>query len=131
MEKNAEAWLDKGWFRKALAVLLMVHGVIHAVGPLATWGLVDFENIDGEPTVALSDGAADALGGVWIVALVLFVVAAIAVLLRRTWWAPVTLIGVAISQVLVVLFWQGAWRGTVANALILAAVWLARKNEQP
>lgn len=131
MEKNAEAWLDKGWFRKALAALLMVHGVIHAVGPLATWGLADFENIDGEPTVAMSDGAADALGGVWIVALVLFVVAGIAVLLRRTWWVLVTLVGVAISQVLVVLFWQGAWRGTVANALILAAVWLTRTNEQP
>ncbi len=126
MGEDTETWADKGLFRNALAALLVIHGLIHAVGPLATWGLVEFEDIDGEPTIGLSDGVADVLGVLWLVALVALVAAGVAVLLRRGWWRGVALIGVVISQVLVVLWWEGAWRGTIANALILAAIWNTR-----
>ncbi|MBN2177267.1 MAG: hypothetical protein JW722_06380 [Demequinaceae bacterium] len=129
MAERAEPLIERTWFRNALAALLIVHGVIHALGPLARWDLVEFEDIDGVPTVGISDTLADALGVVWLIALVLFVAAGIAVLLRRKWWVPVSLIGVAISQVLVVLWWEGAWRGTIANALVLAVVWATRTRD--
>jgi hypothetical protein len=128
MAESAVSMAERKWFRNALAALLIVHGVIHVLGPLATWDLVDFEDIDGMPTIGMSDTLADGLGVVWLISLVLFVAAGIAVLLRRKWWVPVSLVGVVISQVLIVLWWEGAWRGTIANALVLAAVWLARRD---
>jgi hypothetical protein len=131
MAERVGSLAERGWFRIALATLLIIHGVIHAIGPLATWGLVDFNDIDGEPSVAMPDTVADALGAAWLVALALFVVAGTAVLYRRGWWIPVALVGVAVSQVLIVLWWEGAWAGTIANALILVAVWASgrRKHE--
>jgi hypothetical protein len=98
---------------------------IHVIAPLILWDLAEFRDIDGEPTVAMSATSADAFGVVWLIVLVAFVVAGVAVLARRGWWVPVAAISVVASQVLIVLWWGGAWRGTIANALIAAAVWIA------
>jgi hypothetical protein len=125
MIQKVETVFEQGWSRIALAALLIVHGLIHAVAPLILWDLAEFRDIDGEPTVAMSTASADAFGVVWLVVLVAFVVAGAAVLARRGWWVPISLASVTLSQFLIVLWWGGAWRGTIANALIVAAVWIA------
>lgn len=124
MTGNTETMLDRRWFRVALAALLIVHGVIHIIAPMVLWGLAEFEDIDGEPTVAMSTTSADVLGAVWIVVLAAFVAAGMAVLARQGWWVPVALVSAVVSQLLIVLWWEGAWRGTIANVLIVAAVCL-------
>ncbi len=125
MIKKVEKVFEGGWSRIALATLLIVHGAIHVIAPLVLWDLAEFRDIDGEPTVAMSATSADAFGVAWIVVLVAFVAAGVAVLTRRAWWVPLTMVSVVVSQILIVLWWDGAWRGTIANALIVAAVWIA------
>jgi hypothetical protein len=131
---KVETMFERGWSRVALAALLIVHGAIHVIAPLVLWDLAEFRDIDGEPTVAMSATSADAFGVVWFVVLAAFVAAGVAVLARRGWWVPVSLVSVVVSQILIVLWWDGAWRGTIANALIVAAVWIAiceRRADRP
>lgn len=130
MTEDRTSFSERRWFRPALAALLIVHGVIHVIAPLVVWDLAEFEGIDGEPTVAMSAASVDALGVAWIVVLASFVVAAVAVLARRGWWMPVTLVSVVASQILIVLWWEGAWRGTIANVLVIAAAWIVLKEKR-
>jgi hypothetical protein len=130
MSSNPKPLTGRRWFRPALAALLIVHGVIHAIAPLVLWDLIDFRDVDGEPIVTMPAVLADALGAVWILVLALFVVAGFAVFARLRWWAPLTVVAVALSQALIVLWWDGAWRGTVANALILGAVWIDARDRR-
>jgi len=118
--------VDEGRLRIALAALLIVHGLIHVIGPLATWDLVDFQDIDGAPTVSIPATLEDVLTWFWFVALLLCVAAGVALLRRQGWWVPVALVSVVVSQTLIVVWWDGAGFGTIANALVLAAVWTTR-----
>ena len=54
-------------------------------------------------------------------------VAGVLVIARHPWWRALAVIGVVISQVAIVAWWEDASAGTVANLLIVAAVVLARR----
>ena len=110
------------WF---VGVLLIIHGIIHVLGPLDMWGIADIEELSGEPTFDIGSTTADSLAVAWLLAFVLLVTAGLAVLARRTWWRPVAIVGVVVSQFAIIVWWNDAAAGTLANVLIVVAVALS------
>jgi asparagine N-glycosylation enzyme membrane subunit Stt3 len=113
----------------AIAALLIVHGLIHAMGFAGAWNLAEFQGASRTPTnfvtTAPGSGATKALGLVWLVALVAFLLAAALLLNDSAAWRPAALVAAAISMVPVALWWQNAPMGAVANAIVLIAVVVA------
>lgn len=118
--------LRTGSMRLIVGILLIGHGLIHVLGPLEIWGLADVEALSGDPTVDLGSAAVQAFALAWLCALVTLGVAGIAVIARRPWWRALAIIGVVVSQVAIVAWWNDAAAGTVANVLIIATVMFAR-----
>jgi hypothetical protein len=117
----------------AIVVLLGVHGLIHAMGFVGTWGLAQFEGASQTPTNLITLGPDEPLvrlfAIVWLAALAGFLAAAFLLLTGSGSWRLVAVVAVAVSMVPVVLWWQNAPLGAVANALVLLAVFLAPKLE--
>lgn len=115
--------------RLGVGILLVGHGLIHALGPLDIWGITDIETLTGEPIIDFGPSATDALAGVWLLALVLFVASGLAVLMRRGWWRPVAVVGVVVSQFVIILWWNDAAAGTIPNLLIMGAILYAPRMQ--
>ena len=111
--------------RWPVGILLIGHALIHLMGPADTWGLADLEQLSGEPTIAVAGIATEVLAILWLLPLILLLAAGVAVLARRAWWRPLALIGAVTSQLAIILWWEDASAGTIANLLVVAAVVLA------
>lgn len=98
--------------RIAVAVLFVLHGVIHVFGFATAFGLADLVRLPVSPPV----------GVLWLVAALLCLAAAAALFLApRRWWA-VGAPAVAVSQAAIGTAWSDAGVGTVANVLLVVAV---------
>jgi hypothetical protein len=62
------------------------------------------------------------MGILWLIALILFLAAAIQLISHHDLWWITALAAVMLSQVLIILFWQDAKFGTIANIIILLSV---------
>lgn len=107
-----------------VVALLVLHGLIHVMGFLKEWHLAEIPALTDRTIVPLSDTMSGVLGVAWLVACVILLTAAVALVIRAEQWWGLALFGIALSQTLIVLWWNDARFGTVANALILAAVLL-------
>lgn len=100
--------------RAAVAVLFVLHGVIHLFGVVRGSGLAD--------VALLSVPISPLMGVLWLAATLLCVAAAAAVFLAPRWWWAVGIGAVVVSQVVIVSSWADAAVGTVANVVLLVAV---------
>ncbi len=62
------------------------------------------------------------MGMLWLIALLLFLAAGIQLISNHNLWWITALIGIILSQALIILVWQDAKFGTIANIIILLAV---------
>lgn len=118
-----------------LVTLLALHGLIHLMGVAGTWGLAGAEAQIGAPVIPLAGVSLGAAGVIWLAACLALLAAAPLRALDRRGWMVAAGVGVILSQVVVALWWPTAWRGTVANVVIVAAlVWelaLSRRTQRP
>ena len=119
--------------KMGITALLAIHGLIHGMGFVGTWGLAEFRGVSRVPTHLIharpEDGVVRVLAVVWLVALVLFVAAAVLLVGDRGAWRIMAVAATAISMLPIALWWAEAPMGAVANALVLVAVWLAPRLE--
>lgn len=99
--------------RILLIILLLLHGLIHFMGLARAFGA----QLDG-----FSDRVPRMQGLLWGMVGLFFMLAAIGVLRHGDRWWSWALPAVMLSQVLIVLHWQDARFGTLANVLVLLAV---------
>lgn len=93
-------------------ILLILHGLIHLLGFIKAFNLSTVE--------ALTLPITKFWGGIWLLAFLLFVVAAgLYVSQKNAWWL-LAIIGVFVSQVLILIYWKDAKFGSLANIIILA-----------
>jgi hypothetical protein len=107
-----------------IGVMLIGHGLIHAMGPVEIWGLADVQGLSGNTTLAVSNTAVQALALTWVAAMIVLVVAGIGALTDRSWWKGVALAGAILSQLVIAMWWSDAATGTVPNIIIAIAVLL-------
>ena len=97
----------------ALTFIMSLHGLIHIMGFVKAFEWSEVKEL----TLPISKP----LGIVWGIAFLLFGIAALLYHFKNNSWWWVSLIAVFISQILIILFWQDAKFGTIANVIILLA----------
>ncbi|MDX1674611.1 MAG: hypothetical protein R3314_07455, partial [Longimicrobiales bacterium] len=109
--------------RFVLPALLALHGVIHLLGFVKAFELAEVAELQ----LPVSPRA----GLLWLAAAILLVGSAAAVFLTpRLWWVP-ALVGVTLSQALIIGAWGDARFGTIANGILLVPILLAAVDLRP
>lgn len=94
-----------------LAILLLLHGAIHIIGFLKGFQLAKVSTL----TATISKP----MGIFWGITTMLFLVTLIGLLLKKEFWPYLAFVAIFFSQILLILYWQDAKYGTLANVLIL------------
>ena len=89
--------------RIVFSFVIFLHGLIHLLGFVEEWRL------------------SKAVGILWLIACLLFILSAVTYLSRREWWWMVAAIATVLSQILIIVYWKDARPGTIANFIILIA----------
>jgi len=97
-----------------LAVILLMHGLIHLMGFVKGFGLADIKEL----TLPISKSS----GFLWLLTTVLFLVTLLLFLLKRDNWWMVGSLAVVMSQILIFTAWHDARFGTLANVIVLIGV---------
>jgi len=105
--------------RIALTILLAFHGTIHLLGFVGWSRLAAVPGLSGRTLVSLSASGQRAYALVWLVATLVLLAAAALCAGRHAWWWATALLGVLLSQCLIVLAWDDARFGTIVNVLVL------------
>ncbi len=118
------------YVRWPLAVLLVAHGAIHALGFIWAFDLGEVEGLGGPSMIidGLDSGhpAILAFGILWLVAMVGFMIAGVGVALRTSWALPLAGAAAGISLVPTVVWWEDAWIGALFSGVILVAIGVTR-----
>jgi hypothetical protein len=115
--------------RIALAVLMLLHGIAHLPGFMASWRLAELKEMPYHTTVLagrveVGDTGIRFIGVLWLAAALAFVLIATSALMQRTGWAPAAT-AVAISSLLLsVLGLPDSRIGIAVNLAILTALLL-------
>lgn len=90
--------------------LIIVHGLIHLLGFSKAFNLGQ--------VAQLTKDISKPLGGLWLMATVLFLTSAVFYFLKKEEWMLIGVIAVVLSQILIFMVWQDAKFGTLANVII-------------
>lgn len=103
--------------RNLFAVIMLLHGVIHVLGFLNAF---EISWIDQSLfSTRYSDTSRKILGVIWLSTAIIFIIALVMYLLKSSQWWFFSLIAIAMSQILIFLFWKDARFGTLANLILL------------
>lgn len=108
-----------------LAVLMLLHGLIHLMGGVNELGWAKVSGLSGKTLFILPVPWHTFLGAAWLAVVLLFAISAIGVITGQAWWRTLAIVTALMSQVLILIWWPDAKAGTVANILVvLGAIWL-------
>jgi len=107
--------------RLIFAFIIFVHGLIHLLGFVKEWQFAKVSQLTGKTLISLSGNLSKTAGVLWLFTCILFIVSASAYLLKKDWWWMLVAVGVFISQMLIIIYWQDAKFGTITNIIILVA----------
>lgn len=112
-----------------LAALFVAHGSIHSLGFIWAFDLAEIPEL-GPPSLLVSDAERGdatliAFGMLWLVSMVAFLGAGLAVATGSRWWPRLAGMAAGFSLVPTIAWWDDAWRGALISLAILAVVGLA------
>ena len=117
---------DRGWVRIAVvaaAVVIAAHGLVHVMGVALLWKLGEpgqLRYADADP--APGSAAGYLMGGLWLAAAVLFVIAAVLLAAKQASWRIVALVATAVSAPVIGLASGQAIAGLVIDGVVLIGV---------
>ena len=127
--------------RWGLAIVLVMHGLGHAMFAMATWTQIDV-GFTASPWMLPGAVTPDSLVGrisavVWLLALVGFLIAAVGLVTNAAWWPGYAVGAAALSLAVLLLWWNTitpgsrGWAAFVDVAVLLALLgpWKARVLE--
>ena len=108
----------------ALAALFVIHGVAHLVGFVVPWHIATLEETPYKTTILngkidVGDAGIRAIGVLWLIAALAFMVCAIAVALQLQWWLWVAMAATLVSFDLTIMGWPESRIGVAVNVLIV------------
>jgi len=92
-------------------IIILIHGLIHLLGFLKAFLLAELNEI--------TNPVSKPMGLLWLLATLILVLAGVMIFLKNPLWWLIAIIGVLISQVLILIFWKDSLYGTLPNILIL------------
>ncbi len=96
------------------ASVIVIHGFIHLMGFVKAFQLAEVNQ--------LTQTIHKPVGLLWLISALLFITAVVIFLLNKDWWWMIAVPALVLSQVLIILYWQDAKFGTIANVIILAGI---------
>lgn len=108
--------------RILFAIIVFIHGLIHLMGFVKEWKLAPVTQLSGQTLLPLTGVGTKIAGALWLLACIGLLWAGVAFLLKKEIWWVVAAIALLLSQALIVLYWQDARAGTVANIILLIGV---------
>ncbi len=111
-----------------VAVVLLLHGLIHLMGFTAYWQLSEIKELPYKTTLLngrfdVGDAGIRVYGLIWLVMAAAFAVTAYGIATHQPWARPAALATVLISLLVTALDWQAAYAGVVINLVLLLAFW--------
>ena len=107
----------------AFAILLIGHGLIHFLGAAKAFGLADLPQ--------LTRPVSPVAGVLWFVAGLLFVLAALSLVLwPRVWWI-IAICAVVVSMTVIVPSWADAKFGALANGIVVVGILFGFLSDGP
>ena len=103
--------------RLALILLIGIHGIIHLFGFLEAFGFSEL-NVISEP-ISKTFGIASVL------TFIFFASASVLLIARSNYWWICGMLGVILSQVIIINFWDDAKFGTILNLIIFISAIIA------
>lgn len=97
--------------RTAFILLIGIHGLIHLMGFLKAFGIVEFQ--------AINTSISKPVGLCWLLAFLLFTVTTSLVFIRSDYWWAAGGLAVVVSQVLIFTLWSDTKYGTIMNGFLL------------
>ena len=107
-----------------ISALFVIHGVAHLVGFVVPWRITTLEETPYKTTILngkidVGDSGIRAIGLVWLVTALAFMVCAIAVAMQLQWWMWVAMAATLISFDLTIIGWPESRIGVAVNVLIV------------
>lgn len=103
-----------------LITIISLHAILHLIGFLSAFKLVEFKEIK-QPISKIT-------GLLWLFAFVLLAQGAISFAFDYSFWWLSALAGAILSQALIIMHWQMAKFGSIANLIVLLSALLAFVN---
>ncbi len=103
--------------RIALLIIILLHGLIHVMGFAKAFGFGKMQQL----TLPISK----ITGLLWLLTAIFFVMAAFMIWQHKQGWFLIAILAVMLSQTVIVMSWQDAKAGTLANIVILIAALLS------
>ena len=103
--------------RIAITILIAIHGIVHLFGFFKAFGISEL--------IAISQPISKTFGIVWLLSFVLFAITIVLINAQSNDWWIIGIIGVVLSQFLIIHYWSDAKFGTILNLIILVSIVLA------
>jgi hypothetical protein len=108
--------------RILFSLIIIIHGLIHLLGFVKEFNLASVDQLTGKTLFTFSGSTAKVIGFLWLVACAQFLTSSIIYLLKKDWWRIVASLSFILSQSLIILYWQDAKYGTIANIILLLVI---------
>lgn len=105
--------------RLLFVALIVTHGLIHLIGFVREFKLASIDQFSGQTLLPLSATMSKLSGIAWLITTVIWVTTAIIFVFKKEWWWAPGFVALCFSQLLIILYWQDAKFGTIANVIIL------------
>ena len=99
--------------------LMLIHGVIHLLGFIREFHRAHANQLSQTASIQRPPYASRLIGILWLSAFLLFLIAAAGLITGNIWWITPAIVGIVVSQTLIVLHWHEAKWGSILNAIIL------------
>ena len=96
------------------ASVIVIHGLIHLMGFVKAFQLAEINQ--------LKQNIPKPIGLLWLISTLLFIAAAAIFLLKKDWWWMIAVPALVLSQLIILMYWQDAKYGTIANVIILVGI---------
>ena len=96
------------------ASVLIIHALIHLMGFLKAFQIAEINQ--------LTQTIHKPIGLLWLISALLFITAAVIFLIKNDWWWMIAVPALVLSQLLIIIYWQDAKYGTIANVIILVGI---------
>jgi hypothetical protein len=121
---------DDDMIRIIISFGILLHGLIHLLGFSREWLFAPTEKVAGKTVNDFSEKTSRIVGLLWLFTSALFISGAVLYAIRiEYFWIP-AVAGLLLSQSLIILYWDDAKFGTIANVLVGVVILFASANFQ-
>ncbi len=118
--------------RIAGSVVVLLHGLVHLMGPGVYWQLTEIEGLVYKTTLLggglfVGEAGIRIFGGLWLLGALGFAAAAVGIVMGQSWARQVLLGTGFLSLLLTCLDWPAAFAGVVVNLGILGTLWYSKR----